>query len=869
MLHTKSNTPAGCRLELVARPALDRFSCLRYNILTFQIAGGTPTAAANLPGRFHFGCEQPSARFWGENRVGGFFLLRDLMMNLTIGQGVDNPQGKSLDIARNAEDLMKTLTALPSQSEAWWSLHSWRGGRRSQANWEKSEGLIVDLDYKAPTRESLGKFIHTTPPTEHVEQFRNMLQLKLLHGNLAHLTPRGARIVLLFAEALTDAAEYEAYAKVYADILTATLKIHALEAYAVDFPALNDVARLYYTPNAVVKGVVRNSKIFWMHNRCYTLNFLNAVNEGKDHPAFTHAALGLPFVPGERDTNIHSAASKLAFLRPSLTTKAVESFFEPCVAAMHQENTHDSIPMSKVVDSYDRGVQAAQRKIEDLKQKKIDDANDPIYKLFSKLCGATTTAEKYSNAELEAIAEKNNCSLRQLRQLWIIAHKKYYYLLSDKGYSSAVTREELPIAFRDELARAPVAFTWVNDAGKEVELQFNSVLKRYATRAESVTTSLLAQASFFDSKERLFVEAACPLRKIVPAYDEKIQMWLELLGGKYKDKLLDWVASITQLDRPTCAIYFAGVKSAGKTMFAEGLAKLWTAGGTTKIDQMLDSSFNGAIVRCPVVFADEHIPSKNRAKISADIRAMIGTTEFSLRRKYLPDTTIKGAVRVILAANNDQLLDTKEDLTLQDQRAYAERVLIIRVDEKPAEYLRSLKSYQGTEDWVHGKQKIAAHALWLRENRKVVSQARWLVEGVAEDLHERLAVSSGIAGSIVEWFARYFDDPERVQHNPNQLPKIIVGNGQILVQTQVISDNWLQYISTEKTPTLAAVGRVLRTLADNPPKIAKGPSGNRRYYWSIRPSILLSWAEQNMIGSPEVFKAFIDQKIKIDSEDDT
>ena len=786
-------------------------------------------------------------------------------MNLTIGQGVANPQGKSVDIPKNAEALAKTLIALPSQPEAWWSLHSWRNGWRSKANWEKSDGLIVDLDYTVTTPANPTKPIHTTPPPDCVQSFRNILQLKLLHGNLAHLTPRGARIVLLFEESVTNEAEYASYAKVYADILTATLKTHELSAYTVDFPALKDTARLYFTPNAIVGNVARNSEIIWLHNRNYTLDFLNSVNEGKDHPVFTHAALGLPFVQGERDTSIHAAASKLAFLRPKLSAKAVESFFEPCVTAMQQETPHDSILLAKVVDSYNRGVRARLSQTEAHEQKKIEDANDPIYKLFSRLGEKTTDSEKYNNDELDAIARKNNCTVAQLNKLWIIAHKKYYYLLTNNGYSSAITREETPIAFRDELARAPIVFTATNAKGKEIDISFNSVLKKHATRAESVSTSLLEQASYFDLKERVFVEAACPIRNIVPAYDEKIQTWLELLGGAYKDKLLDWVASITQLDRPTCAVYFAGVKGAGKTMFAEGLAKLWTPGGTTKIDQMLDSNFNGSIVRCPVVLADEHIPSKNRAKISADIRALIGTTEFSLKRKYLPDTTIKGAVRVILAANNDHLLDTKEDLTLQDQRAYAERVLIIRVDDVPAEYLRSLKSYQGTTGWVHGKHKIAAHALWLRENRKVESCARWLVEGVAEDLHERLAVSSGIAGSIVEWFARYLDSPEKVQHVPNQRPKIIIGNGRILIQTQFVSDNWLQYIATEKTPTLTSLGRVLRTLADDPPKVSKGRGDSKRYYWAIRPSIILSWAEQNMIGSPEAFKAFVDRKIDSDA----
>ena len=69
-----------------------------------------------------------------------------------------------------------------------------------------------------------------------------------------------------------------------------------------------------------------------------------------------------------------------------------------------------------------------------------------------------------------------------------------------------------------------------------------------------------------------------------------------------------------------------------------------------------------------------------------------------------------------------------EDLGQDDIEAVASKFLRIDVTDKPVNFLKALGGKQGTQDWVDGD-RIAAHALWLKQNRVVVPGGRFLVGG--------------------------------------------------------------------------------------------------------------------------------------------
>src|SRR5690606_32527461 len=126
------------------------------------------------------------------------------------------------------------------------------------------------------------------------------------------------------------------------------------------------------------------------------------------------------------------------------------------------------------------------------------------------------------------------------------------------------------------------------------------------------------------------------------------------------EKLIDWVASVMRLDRQSCAIYIDGAPGVGKNLLATGLARLWHTGGASELGRVLEG-FNDVLTQCPLVFADEALPQ--RRGITAELRRLIGSTARNLNRKFLPVCNLDGAIRLIIAGNNDRLLDTGEDLS--------------------------------------------------------------------------------------------------------------------------------------------------------------------------------------------------------------
>jgi hypothetical protein len=129
------------------------------------------------------------------------------------------------------------------------------------------------------------------------------------------------------------------------------------------------------------------------------------------------------------------------------------------------------------------------------------------------------------------------------------------------------------------------------------------------------------------------------------------------------------MAAATFLNEPCAVLYLEGAKGVGKTMLAAGLSRLWTLNGATDLEQAL-AAFNGSLCHCPLVFGDEHVPTDSRGRMrTAEIREFVQAHMRVLKRKFMHPQPMMGCVRVILAANNKNLIHTTESLTQHDVQA--------------------------------------------------------------------------------------------------------------------------------------------------------------------------------------------------------
>ena len=318
---------------------------------------------------------------------------------------------------------------------------------------------------------------------------------------------------------------------------------------------------------------------------------------------------------------------------------------------------------------------------------------------------------------------------------------------------------------------------------------------------------------------------------------------MRLFGGSEAERLLDWIATVTYLERQSSALYCSGKAGAGKTMLAHGLARIWTTGGPSELVDVANSNFNSDIARCPLVFGDESMSCSTK-----DLRRLVGSSAHTLRRKYLPNVELQGALRVVLADNSGRMLVREEerDIGSDDLEAVASKFLHISVDDAPVKYLESLGGRTATEDWVSGD-GIAAHALWLSQQRQVVSGSRFLVEGHVTSMTRMLAVQGRIPGLICEWIVGYLDTPII---NITQQKTAIVGDGAILINVEAINLHWSRYIQSEqKPPTKTRIGAALVNLSKGSKQI-----GTRRYH-DVRPELIYEWSEKNLVGDLETMRA--------------
>lgn len=459
----------------------------------------------------------------------------------------------------------------------------------------------------------------------------------------------------------------------------------------------------------------------------------------------------------------------------------------------------------------------------------------------------------YTEEELDAIANDLGCHARELGKRWIIQHKSAYFVLVDGRYKRPITDKELDVSLPRDLKRSPVEF-WIpkaNDADGLRPAKTSEILRSHATVARTLVSSLSAQRSAYEAETETFVEAVCPVRPIEPRFDQDVQDWLEAFFGDEAEKGLDWVATSTDLDRYTCALYLSGPPETGKTLFAGGISRLWTIGGPSELGRILEN-FNEDLIRCPLIFADEHIPVGSRGhRTSTELRNLIGNNRRTLNRKFLPQAPLVGAIRLVLAANNDRLLAFSEDLSAHDLEAVAERFLHVNTARAQG-FFRRFPGNKAPEDWVDGD-TIAAHALYLRDNRVVNHDGRFLVAGSRSKMLSMLA-TSGRAAPVVEWLVKFLMASPQIRQPIDNKKLVLVGKGNFYVNTLAVADSWDLFVQNDRAQSTNKIGRTLAGLSDG----QEHRIGGTRYH-KIDHELVLAWAAENQVGDVDLMRARIEQ----------
>jgi hypothetical protein len=266
-------------------------------------------------------------------------------------------------------------------------------------------------------------------------------------------------------------------------------------------------------------------------------------------------------------------------------------------------------------------------------------------------------------------------------------------------------------------------------------------LRNYALRCKEINFHMES----YDSRvypDELRAEISC-LKKTSykPVYHEDVNTWLTVFGGAKHDKFLDWLASYTRLDRPTCLLYIGGPRGVGKNLLAGALGKIY--GGFADWEDRA-SDYQSDMGRHPFIWADEEMEKPRRTNIMSSIRRIIGGFTQRINEKQRPAYGMSAYYRVLVTANNPKLLKSWVNLSVDDIDAVRERIGYFYASPQAKTMLFTLAEKQGITVAQLTKEfsefKIAEHVLWLGKNRQLANDGyqRLLVEGWENEVTDKL-----------------------------------------------------------------------------------------------------------------------------------
>lgn len=409
---------------------------------------------------------------------------------------------------------------------------------------------------------------------------------------------------------------------------------------------------------------------------------------------------------------------------------------------------------------------------------------------------------------IEDAAEAMCVTVEKMMRQMILAGDDFYFIWSEEKMmwqGPFKNKDHLHMLLREHAPSLAASVSTKDD--------FGTVLRWYGSHVRELAYSYNpADVGLYDG---ILTCLAAPVRPIMAKYHAGVDSWLRAFGGDREERWMDWLATLPDRSRPSCGIYINSDQGCGKNLLGYAISELWTHDRRHVVYDDVEK-FPLAFQRTPFVWANE----SSEENSSGLFRRLVGDGVREVNVKHFPKFSLRGYPVFLVTANNDEVLNIKENVTNADLDAIRLRIGYLSAGSKPREVLHQVYRQENdgrwaslrsmTEEWMH-TDAITGHLMWLYENRDVTPDDRFVIEGWSSRLTDALQTKSGDTSTVLTVIIQAI--------LKNKLGNAVVVRPQrkdIGVSSLELANVWADAIGSrsDRPPSVSVRRKVLGELAD-------------------------------------------------------
>lgn len=401
-----------------------------------------------------------------------------------------------------------------------------------------------------------------------------------------------------------------------------------------------------------------------------------------------------------------------------------------------------------------------------------------------------------------------------------------YHVLQPDGFYTTdnVTGPNLISKIRQLGMDRLMPVTELNQKGEQVFMHWSKVVNIYATQIPRVSCMMRGPKAIVsqlgnESEQDLILPINFRSMILVPQYSPRVDAWIWQFGGDNYDLLTNWLGQALAFEEgPIAALSIKGEPGCGKKMLAVGLSECLQYPIYATSAEF--AGFGDMLLRTPLMVINEGI---HRAQGGQDVpdmfRSLVSGDPVRVRPMYKPPMMVSNPLRIMITANNTDVVGElvgDRDLSPEDRRAIAERIVHIEVPRGCSAWLRAKGGLNYTRGWIRsdngtpGTYELACHILHLYATRTPVPAGnRYLTEG---NIQDRLVLSmvtrGGTAPLVIECLIKMI----------NTVPKkygFTIYDNRVFATSQGVVEYFRDFVATSVRKgdiSVATVSKVLRGL---------------------------------------------------------